>query len=162
MSDKTPITAAAAPQASESIRLDKWLWHARFFKSRSLAAAAVRGPLRLNGNPVSKPAQPVRAGDTLTFTQGDRVRVIRILAPGTRRGPAPEAQALYQDLQPEAPKPDAAAPQARRGGRPTGKARRDFDAAIDSAMGNASDTAPDDTLDTGFDAARHRRDDTAP
>jgi len=111
----------------DSIRLDKWLWHTRFFKSRSLAAAAVRGPLRLNGHPVSKPAQPVRPGDVVTFTQADRVRVIRVLAPGTRRGPAPEAQTLYEDLSP-APSADGAAPQIRRGGRPTGKDRRDFDA----------------------------------
>lgn len=112
-----------------TIRLDKWLWHARFFKSRSLAAAAVRGPLRLNGQPVSKPSQSVLPGDVLTFTQGMRVRVVRIVAVGVRRGPAPEAQALYDDLQPVPPIADPGTPEMRRGGRPTGKARRDFDAA---------------------------------
>jgi len=124
--------------SSPPIRLDKWLWHARFFKSRSLAAAAVRGPLRLNGQPVSKPSQPVRAGDVVTFTQGDRVRVIRVRAPGIRRGPAPEAQLLYDDLEPAGPPSDETAPLARRGGRPTGKARRDFDAA----RSRNDDTAP--------------------
>ena len=120
-----------------SIRLDKWLWHARFFKSRSLAAAAVRGPMRLNGQPVAKPSQPVKRGDVVTFAQGDRTRVVRIVAPGVRRGPAPEAQALYDDLQPVQAEKDIAAPAMRRGGRPTGKARREFDAArsrIDDSM----------------------------
>ncbi len=125
-----------APLVS-SIRLDKWRWHARFFKSRSLAAAAVRGPMRLNGQPVGKPSQAVKLGDVVTFVQGDRTRVVRIVAPGVRRGPAPEAQALYDDLQPIQAEKDPTVPEARRGGRPTGKARRDFDAArsrIDDSM----------------------------
>ncbi len=80
------------------IRLDKWLWQARFFKSRSLAATVVgAGHLRLNGQHVNKPAQPVGPGDVLTLFQGGRIRVIRILATGVRRGPAAEAQLLYRD-----------------------------------------------------------------
>lgn len=116
------------PVGPASIRIDKWLWQARFFKSRGLAASAVTdGPMRLNGQPVAKPAQAVRPGDVLSFVQARRVRVVRVLAPGTRRGPASEAQTLYQDLTPEA-SADASAPRPRPGGRPTGKARRDFDA----------------------------------
>ena len=81
---------------SDRIRLDKWLWQARFFKSRSLSAAFVEGGhVRLNGTPVGKPAQPVGPGDVLTFVTGGRVRVLRLLACGTRRGPASEAQTLY-------------------------------------------------------------------
>ncbi len=81
------------------IRLDKWLWQARFVKSRSLSAALVEGGhVRLNGAPVAKPAQMVGPGDVLTFPLQNRVRVIRILACGERRGPAPEAQELYADL----------------------------------------------------------------
>ncbi len=80
------------------IRLDKWLWQARFFKSRSLSAGFVEsGHLRLNGQPMAKAAHPVGAGDVLTFALGQRVRVIHILATGTRRGPAPEARALYRE-----------------------------------------------------------------
>ncbi len=109
------------------IRLDKWLWHARFFKSRSLAAAACGGPMRLNGQPVAKPSQPVRAGDVLTFVQAQQVRVVRLRAPGLRRGPAPEAQALYEDLTPPAAAEPAGTPHRETGGRPSGKARRDFD-----------------------------------
>lgn len=80
------------------IRLDKWLWQARFFKSRSLSAGAIEaGHVRLNGLHVAKTAQAVGPGDVLTFAQGGTIRVVRILATGTRRGPAAEAQALYRD-----------------------------------------------------------------
>ncbi|MFN4172315.1 MAG: RNA-binding S4 domain-containing protein [Pseudorhodobacter sp.] len=87
------------PGARPVLRLDKWLWQARLVKSRSLAAELVAGGhLRVNGNPVSKPAHSVGAGDVLTLPLGGRVRVIRVLALGIRRGPAPEAQALFADL----------------------------------------------------------------
>lgn len=83
----------------QTIRLDKWLWHARFFKTRGLAARTVaEGHVRVNARPVDKPATAIGEGDTLTFPQGPRIRVIRVLAAGLRRGPAPEAQALYDDL----------------------------------------------------------------
>ncbi len=119
----------SADDAAGPIRLDKWLWHARFFKSRSLAAQAVSGGrMRLNGQPVSKPAQALRPGDVLTFVQGERVRVVRMTAPGTRRGPAPEAQALYDDLSPPPPAPDLSRPRPEPGGRPEGRARRALDA----------------------------------
>lgn len=81
------------------MRIDKWLWQARFFKTRALATDLVSaGHVRLNGQRVSKPAQGVGPGDTLTFPQAGRVRVIRILDLPQRRGPATEAQALYRDL----------------------------------------------------------------
>ncbi len=85
--------------AEGAIRLDKWLWQARFFKSRSLSAAQVEdGRVRVNGQPVSKSATTVRPGDVLTFAQGGRIRVIRVRDIGLRRGPATEAQMLYDDL----------------------------------------------------------------
>ncbi len=118
----------AAPEPGP-IRLDKWLWHARFFKSRSLAAQAVgSGRMRLNSQPVAKPAAQLRPGDVLTFMQGERVRVVRMVAPGTRRGPAPEARALYEDLSPAPPPPDLSRPRAASGGRPQGRDRRALDA----------------------------------
>ncbi len=81
------------------LRLDKWLFTARFFKSRELASALVgEGHLRLNGQPCAKPAHGVGVGDVLTFVAGGRVRVIRIAALSDRRGPASAAQALYVDL----------------------------------------------------------------
>lgn len=86
---------------AERIRLDKWLWHARFFKSRTLASDFVAGAhVRVNGQPVAKPATAVGPSDMLTLRLGTGahpVRLIRVLACGVRRGPAPEAQALYRD-----------------------------------------------------------------
>ena len=85
--------------AEDRIRIDKWLWQARFFKTRSLAAGVVSsGHLRLNGAKMAKPGHDVRPGDVLTFAQGGQIRVVRVLAPGTRRGPAEEARTLYADL----------------------------------------------------------------
>ncbi|MBL4916300.1 RNA-binding S4 domain-containing protein [Tabrizicola sp. DMG-N-6] len=93
------------------MRLDKWLWQARFVKSRSLAAALVSGGhLRVNGQPVSKPAHAIGPGDVLTLPLPGRVRVIRVLDLGLRRGPAHEARALYADLDATAPPPECAAP----------------------------------------------------
>lgn len=93
---------------ADRIRLDKWLWQARFFKSRTLATAFVAGGhLRLNGQPMAKAAHPVQAGDALTFVAQGRVQVVHILACGTRRGPAAEAQALYQADDPATVPPNA-------------------------------------------------------
>lgn len=104
----------------ETIRLDKWLWHARFFKSRTLASQAVaEGRVRVNGERTDKPARAVGEGDVLTFALGATVRLVRIRAPGTRRGPAPEAQTLFEDLAAQAP--DAT---SEGGPRPTKADRR--------------------------------------
>ncbi len=91
-----------AEKPSEHIRLDKWLWQARFFKT--LCAGKISGgKIRLNGTKTLKPGQKLRVGDTLTFAQGRDIRLVRVAALGTRRGPASEAQLLYDDLDP--PKP---------------------------------------------------------
>ena len=82
------------------IRLDKWLWQARFFKTRALSARIVSsGKVRVNARRVSKPATFVAPGDVLTFFQAGSIRVVRILALGERRGPASEAQQLYEDVE---------------------------------------------------------------
>lgn len=109
------------------IRLDKWLWHARFFKTRTLAAKVVSGGhVRVNSSKVSKPSAAVVADTVLTFPQGNHIRVIKIVALGTRRGPASEAQTLYEDLSP--PEENIAKEQTQRGGaRPTKKDRRSLD-----------------------------------
>jgi ribosome-associated heat shock protein Hsp15 len=87
------------PLASEGLRLDKWLWQARFFKTRALAATlAGRRKIRVNSTVISKPHYRVRPGDVLTFPQGRTVRIVRVVSLGSRRGPASEAQALYEDL----------------------------------------------------------------
>lgn len=105
------------------MRVDKWLWHARFFKTRGQAAALVAdGRLRVNGSRTSKPAATVRPGDTLTFPQAGRIRVVRIERVSTRRGPAAEAAMLYSDLDPSPM--ERATPSVERHGRPDRKERR--------------------------------------
>ncbi|SOC05044.1 RNA-binding S4 domain-containing protein [Rhodobacter maris] len=84
----------------DRLRIDKWLWQARFVKSRPLAVELVSsGHLRLNGRKIDKPGRPVGPGDVLTFALQGQVRVVRILACGTRRGPATEAATLYEVLE---------------------------------------------------------------
>ena len=93
--------------AAARLRLDKWLWQARFFKSRGLAAELIEaGSVRVNGTRITRPGRDIAEGDTLTFPQGSRIRVIRVLALGQRRGPATEAQCLYLDLDPGTQMPD--------------------------------------------------------
>ena len=117
------------------LRLDKWLWYARFFKTRALASKAIlNGRFRLDGDLMSKPHRQAKSGQVLTFSQGTRIRVVRIKALGARRGPASEAALLYDDLAPVMPatesnKPAAAAFEERQvgGGRPTKRQRRETD-----------------------------------
>jgi ribosome-associated heat shock protein Hsp15 len=128
---------AAADLKAESggrLRIDKWLWHARFFKSRTLAAKSVAsGRVRVNRTVVRKANHAVQAGDILTFPLGPHIRVIRIAALGLRRGPASEAQALYADLDPPRPRDPsspatlAAAARDPGSGRPTKRDRRQID-----------------------------------
>lgn len=131
MSDDSGTAALA------SIRVDKWLWYARFFKSRSLAAKVVQSrKLRINSVVVTKASAAVKVADVLTFAQGKHIRVVRLLDLGTRRGPAAEARLLYEDLAPITPKsadddaPAGPAPVAQRdagAGRPTKAERRALD-----------------------------------
>jgi ribosome-associated heat shock protein Hsp15 len=93
----TPDPAASG--AGATLRLDKWLWHARFFKSRSQAASFCGGGrVRLNRRPIEKASAAVRVGDVLTFAHASGIRVVRVRALGARRGPPAEAKALYDDL----------------------------------------------------------------
>ena len=86
-------------EIQEKIRLDKWLWQARFFKTRTLASkVCAGGHVRLDGRHVKRASQMVMVGQVLTFAQAREVRVVEVLALSERRGPASEAQALYKDL----------------------------------------------------------------
>ncbi|MCB9992052.1 MAG: RNA-binding S4 domain-containing protein [Hyphomicrobiaceae bacterium] len=114
------------------IRLDKWLWHARIVKTRTLAQKLIEaGDVRVNGTRVTQSAHKVGPGMTLTIAVAGRIRVLEILGIGARRGPAPEAEALYLDLSPIVPPaPRRDLPPALRepgAGRPTKKERRDTD-----------------------------------
>ncbi|HTR83620.1 MAG TPA: RNA-binding S4 domain-containing protein [Reyranella sp.] len=82
------------------MRLDKWLWQARFFKTRSLATQYVeKARCRIDGRVTDKAHTNVAPGMVLTFALGPKVRVVRIVALGERRGPAPEARALYDEIE---------------------------------------------------------------
>jgi len=95
---------------SGSQRLDKWLWFARFARTRSLAAKLCEsGLVTLGGAAVGKPNRSVRAGDVLAIPQGRVVRTVRVTALGERRGPPAEARTLYEELaepRPREPGPD--------------------------------------------------------
>jgi ribosome-associated heat shock protein Hsp15 len=85
--------------ATESRRLDQWLWFARFLKTRTAAARFVQdGHVRLNRKRVDDPAQGVKPGQVLTLAFPHATRVVRVLSAGFRRGPPAEARTLYEDL----------------------------------------------------------------
>jgi ribosome-associated heat shock protein Hsp15 len=87
------------PAASRTQRLDKWLWFARITKSRTLAVGLITGgKIRVNRLKTLKPSQLVKSGDVITCAARKGVRVLRVRAPGHRRGPAAEANALYEEL----------------------------------------------------------------
>jgi ribosome-associated heat shock protein Hsp15 len=115
--------------APDRQRIDRWLWHARIARTRTLAAAlAVSGHVRLNGRRVDAAAQAVRSGDVLTIALASRVLVLKVLEFTPRRGDASQARALYDDLSPPAHPKEPAAPSRPRGtGRPTKRDRRALD-----------------------------------
>lgn len=113
-------------------RLDKWLFFSRAVKSRTLAQKLIEtGAVRVNSERTIRTDHPVGPGDVLTMTVHERLLVYKILDPGERRGPAPEAQALYEDLSPPPlPRAEAPTPFVVRDagtGRPTKRERRDID-----------------------------------
>lgn len=136
------MPSGPSPSEKQTQRLDKWLWFARIVKTRTLAASLIEsGKVRLNKEKVSKPSQVVRPDDVITLTVARRVRILQVIAAGVRRGPAPEAQKLYEDLTPQAARSHqtqnphaslagASHPSAHREpgqGRPTKRERRQLD-----------------------------------
>jgi ribosome-associated heat shock protein Hsp15 len=127
------VRARDEHRADAHLRIDKWLWYARFFKTRSGAAKLCNGSkVRAAGVVVSKAHHRLRVGDVLTFPQGRHIRVVKVLALGQRRGPAADAQRLYEDLKPPEPANRlpprgggaATAWRAPGSGRPTKRDRR--------------------------------------
>ena len=119
-------------EGNDTVRVDKWLWAARFFKTRSLAADAVTGgKVKVNGERV-KAAKSVRLGDELNIHVGPFEYLVRVLGLSARRGPAAEAALLYDEsVQSKAVREELAARLsaerahgAHEGGRPTKRARR--------------------------------------
>ena len=87
----------------DGIRLDKWLFFARVFKSRAIAVERIEaGGVRVNDQPCNKPAKLVRPGDRIVVSAFGHVRAMEITNLGERRGPATEAQSLYHDLDADA------------------------------------------------------------
>lgn len=115
------------------VRLDRWLFAARFFKSRTLATAACDGGKVDVNDQAARPSRLVRPGDLLQVTLPAGRRIVRVAALSTRRGPAPEAAALYEDLTPPPPpRAERALPslyRPRGAGRPTKRDRRLIDRA---------------------------------
>ena len=101
-------------------RLDKWLWFARMLKSRTLAQKFIAtGAVRVDSQRVTSADFRVAPGMVLTFALHERIRVLKVLDAGTRRGPASEAQTLYEDLSPE-PRPPEITGAPIPGERPRG------------------------------------------
>jgi len=112
----------------DDVRFDKWLWAARFFKTRSLATAAIDGGhAHLNGQRV-KPAHKIRVGDRIDITRGQERMSVEVVQLADRRGPAPVAQALYcetpESIERRTRQRVEPAETGRRGGRPTKQDRR--------------------------------------
>jgi ribosome-associated heat shock protein Hsp15 len=135
-----------AGEPENQIRVDKWLWYARFFKTRSLASKICRArKIRINGTISSKASATVKVGDVLTFPKADIIKTIEVLAIGERRGPASEAQLLYKYLSIETQKQSAdgtdkatsygVLTREKGAGRPTKSDRR----AIDKLMNKLDD-----------------------
>lgn len=120
----------------EPVRVDKWLWAARFFKTRSLATDAVAGGLvQLNGQR-TKPSKDVQRGDELEITKGQTRLVVIVQGTAERRGPASEAVKLYEETTESRERRERVAAQRRLegpppipgGARPTKRDRRQLDA----------------------------------
>lgn len=118
------------PDEPDGVRLDRWLWAARFFKTRSQAAEACRGGKVDVNRQAAKPSHPLRPGDLLRVTLSRGRREVRVLALSERRGPAAQARALYEDLAPWPPPAIHQGPPVARPpglGRPTKRERRRLD-----------------------------------
>ena len=113
------------------LRLDKWLWAARFFKSRTLAASACDGGKVHVNEQSAKPSKVVRLGDLLHITLPRGKRIVRVAALAERRGGGAEAAALYEDLTPPPPPRELRTPppgyRPPGAGRPTKRKRRHVD-----------------------------------
>lgn len=129
--DEAPAPAAApvaGDPAMESVRLDKWLWAARCFKSRGLATeACTAGHVRVGGV-TAKPARPIRRGDEITIKMGEGLMILEVKGLSDRRGPATVARTLYVDKSPLRPPSELSAKvyRERGAGRPTKQEGREI------------------------------------
>lgn len=120
----------------ERLRIDKWLWAARFYKTRALAVEEIgRGRIEINGQ-VAKPAREVKAGDTVALRRDGLTRTVVVRGISAMRGPAPVAQQLYEETADSLAERERVAQQRRDApepalsidqGRPTKRGRRELD-----------------------------------
>ncbi|MFD0915068.1 RNA-binding S4 domain-containing protein [Pseudahrensia aquimaris] len=131
--EEPPILPEIVGDPTSKMRVDKWLWYTRTVKTRSLAQSLVKsGKIRINTVRIGSPSHTVVRDDVLTVTLDRQIKILKVRAPGTRRGPAPEAQLLYEDLSPPPVKRDPTgrplkqAVREEGAGRPTKKERREL------------------------------------
>jgi ribosome-associated heat shock protein Hsp15 len=132
----------------DSLRIDKWLWAARFYKTRSLACDEVtKHRVQINGQDV-KPAREVKVGDTLTVRQGNITKTVEVKGISAARGPAPVAQLLYEETPESIALRAKLAEQNRMAaepahsiehGRPTKRDRRQIEHAWDARWSASAD-----------------------
>jgi ribosome-associated heat shock protein Hsp15 len=144
-------------ESLERLRIDKWLWAARFFKTRSLAAEEIgKNRVQVNGD-VAKASREVKAGDTVTMRLGVQTRTVTVRGISGQRGPAPVAQLLYEETAESIAAQAALREQRRMGsepalaieqGRPTKRDRRDLDGAVRHAEWDNRWSASIDPEDT--------------
>lgn len=144
-------------ESPERLRIDKWLWAARFFKTRSLAAEEIgKNRVQVNGD-IAKASREVKAGDTVTMRLGVQTRTVTVRGISGQRGPAPIAQQLYEETAESIAAQAALREQRRMGsepalaieqGRPTKRDRRELDGAVRHAEWDSRWSAsldPDET-----------------
>ena len=127
----------------EKVRIDKWLWAARFYKTRSLATEEIdKGRVRINDAEV-KPAKEVKLGDTVTLRQGPNTRTLVVRGMSDKRGAAPVAQLLYEETEASVKLREQSSEQRRlepatslEHGRPTKRDRRDIDKVNNKSWGS--------------------------
>ena len=137
----------------ERMRIDKWLWAARFYKTRSLAVDEIgKNRVQVNGD-AAKPAREIKPGDTVALRQGAVTRTVRVLGLSLQRGPAPVAQQLYEETAESIAAREHAVEQRRiarepslsiEHGRPTKRGRRELDEAQRQGWGDRWSASIDD------------------
>ncbi|MDB5954687.1 RNA-binding S4 domain-containing protein [Ramlibacter sp.] len=138
----------------ERLRIDKWLWAARFYKTRSLATEEIdKGRVAINGQDVNKPAREVKVGDTVAVRREGLTRTVLVKGLSDVRGPAPVAQQLYEETAESLQERARAAEQRRYApepalaiehGRPTKRGRRDLEEAQRHGWGDRWSASVDD------------------
>ena len=148
-----------ASGAPDRVRVDRWLWAARFFKTRSLATAAVDGGKVQVGGERVKPSRALRVGDVLAIRVGSTVWTVTVRGLSDRRGSAPLARLLYEESEASRAAREAEAGRRRAlwpgnplpGARPTKRDRREFDRLLAGTDTGGDGSDPEDDGDEGDD-----------